>query len=457
MRLFKASLVISVIVVTALGIPLNSVLSEHGRTQMLDSRAAKRPSQDIFYTPPMGYEKHTPGAILKSRTIPDSITSRYSGVPVNLASVQQFLFRTTDALGNASAAVTTVLVPKQADPTKLLSYQYPYDVIDSDCVPSYTLQSGYLADPQSGAASPLMYLVIAALNKGWYINLPDHEGLKAAWTAGLIEGHTTLDSIRAILRSSSTTNVSTAAKVAMWGYSGGSIGSEWAAELQPSYAPELNLVGSAFGGIAPNRSNVLALGTIKTPFPGFLIGPMLGLAAAYPNMSSFLDAQLKPENASSFRRGLTDCLGNAKFPAGVVADYFKNPKTAISDPVPVSLFKWGSSFGLHGTPKIPLYVHQAIYDGLEPIADPDTYVANMCKAGAAIQYVRDSANKHPTEAIAGAAGAFSWLIDRLGGTPAPTTCTSANVAITTLAQSQATLYGSAIFSSLSAAYTSAGG
>ena len=31
----------------------------------------------------------------------------------------------------------------------------------------------------------------------------------------------------------------------MLGYSGGSIATEWASELAPSYAPELNIIGAA--------------------------------------------------------------------------------------------------------------------------------------------------------------------------------------------------------------------
>jgi hypothetical protein len=43
----------------------------------------------------------------------------------------------------------------------------------------------------------------------------------------------------------------------MWGYSGGSLATEWAAELQPTYAPELNFAGAALGGLVPNITSVL--------------------------------------------------------------------------------------------------------------------------------------------------------------------------------------------------------
>ena len=40
-----------------------------------------------------------------------------------------------------------------------------------------------------------------------------------------------------------------ATQVGIFGYSGGSIAGEWASELAPAHAPELNLVGTAIGGV----------------------------------------------------------------------------------------------------------------------------------------------------------------------------------------------------------------
>ncbi|WP_280295038.1 lipase family protein, partial [Nocardia abscessus] len=37
------------------------------------------------------------------------------------------------------------------------------------------------------------------------------------------------------------------------GFCGGAIASGWAAQLAPEYAPELNLVGAAFGGVPAAR------------------------------------------------------------------------------------------------------------------------------------------------------------------------------------------------------------
>ena len=68
-----------------------------------------------------------------------------------------------------------------------------------------------------------------ALGRGWYVNVPDYEGPTASFIAGVQEGHAILDSVRAVL--SSGFGLTADVSYALWGYSGGSIASEWAAEV----------------------------------------------------------------------------------------------------------------------------------------------------------------------------------------------------------------------------------
>ena len=60
----------------------------------------------------------------------------------------------------------------------------------------------------------------------------------------------TLDSIRAAFNASAVETASDA-RVALLGYSGGAIASEWVAELAPTYAPDVNArsIGAAIGGV----------------------------------------------------------------------------------------------------------------------------------------------------------------------------------------------------------------
>ena len=84
-----------------------------------------------------------------------------------------------------------------------------------------------------------------------------------------MSGHAVLGGIRAMLSvdcaaeffglSSATARKRDANDIpryALWGYSGGAVASEFAAELQVRYAPELQFAGVAIGGLTPNISSI---------------------------------------------------------------------------------------------------------------------------------------------------------------------------------------------------------
>lgn len=187
------------------------------------------PLQDPWYSAPDGFESAKPGDVLRIRKAPGNLTSLAS----NCSSAYNILYRTTNSQYKPDWAVTTVFVPVSASPA-LLSYQIPYDSAWLDASPSYAFYTSdgtrYLSDVSTG------------LSFGWFVNVPDYEGPLASFTAGVMSGHATIDSIRAAFNANETLGLDVDARYAMWGYSGGALASEWAAELQVQYAPEVSLV-----------------------------------------------------------------------------------------------------------------------------------------------------------------------------------------------------------------------
>lgn len=100
------------------------------------------PSEDPFYDQPANISTYKAGDVIRSRSVDPQLES-FLSFPVNISvkAVSQFLFRTTDNLGDAAAAVVTLIEPYNSDPTKLLGYQTFYDSANADCSPSYTLQA----------------------------------------------------------------------------------------------------------------------------------------------------------------------------------------------------------------------------------------------------------------------------------------------------------------------------
>jgi hypothetical protein len=209
------------------------------------------PAQDPFYRAPPGFENAVPGTILASRLAPAKLEI-LNLIPINIKEVTQLLYRTTNAMGQPEVTVTTVLVPENASYDKVVNYQVAEDSGGQiNCAPSYTLQTGSQA-LYAGTGDVEMLLIIGALDEGWIVNTPDWEGPNSTFIEGFQAGQATLDSVRAVLSSGNITGVEKDAKVNMWGYSGGALASEWAMELQASYAPELKFVGAAIGGVTPN-------------------------------------------------------------------------------------------------------------------------------------------------------------------------------------------------------------
>jgi hypothetical protein len=78
----------------------------------------------------------------------------------------------------------------------------------------------------------------------------------------------------------------------MVGYSGGSIATEWASELAPSYAPELPIVGAAEGGIPVDYAHNLSyINGDNDGWAGVIPAVLVGTARAFGlNLSTYLSS-----------------------------------------------------------------------------------------------------------------------------------------------------------------------
>jgi hypothetical protein len=406
-------------------------------------RAPVLPQDDPFYTPPAGYEITAPGTVLRTRPVPNKLAA-FSAFPQNMANAWQILYRTTDALGNAEATVTTVMEPHNPDNTKLLSYQVAEDSAYLGCAPSYVLQSGTgLSDTASQAE---LLLMDAALDRGWYVNTPDYEGPKSAFTAGLQAGQATLDSIRAVLQSTNVTNVSANATVAMWGYSGGALASGWAAELQPTYAPELNISGAAIGG-TPGDLNATLNEVNKGMFCGLIPAGIVGLCQQYPDLNEFVIANLKPDKKDDFFKANSQCLDGdtTQYAFQDMFSYFTNSSVLQSD-IAVKILE-ENKMGKY-VPKIPLHMYHSANDEMVPIAPTEALITQYCSQGVNIEFVKDELSEHIILAITGAADALIWLNDRFNGVPVKQGCSNRTTVTSVLDPGALPVFGEIIFNLL---------
>ncbi|KAJ4393962.1 hypothetical protein N0V93_003179 [Gnomoniopsis smithogilvyi] len=397
-----------------------------------DSTQAIPPSEDPWYTAPDGYESTSPGAILRNRTAPNSLIQAAGS---NCSTAYQLLYRTTASQGNATFAVNTVLVPQ--DPTNaLLSYQIPYDSAYINSSPSYTLSQQVYSD------------IKIALGKGYFVTVPDYEGPLASFTAGHMSGYATLDGVRATLNGAELYGLSDDTLYATWGYSGGALATEWAAELQADYASELSFAGSAMGGLTPNVTTVLE--TINLKISAGLAPPaIIGLLSQWPAAKEWLYSKLTTNTVGTYTaanflaaENYTLSQAESSYEFQNIYKYFVDGLSDITDPTVSGVVDQDGVMGLHGVPLMPVYVYKTINDQISPIADTDALVASFCEQGANILYQRNTVGTHGTEEVYGDPAATLFLDAVLTGTYADayttTGCTVQNVTV----ESQGGTFGS---------------
>ncbi|OJD11291.1 hypothetical protein AJ78_07909 [Emergomyces pasteurianus Ep9510] len=379
-------------------------------SQLLNPRNPVLPENDPFYVPPAGFEDTAPGSILRYRKTPAPL---FGVMPVKLSGAYQILYRTSDNFGRPAATVSTILIPKGVDFSKVLSYQFAEDSGSPNCAPSYVILKG--ADPGGkmgiSTSHKEMIVVVTALARGWIVTIPDVEGSTAAFLANHRAGHAVLDGIRATLASKEITGIPKNAAVAMWGYSGGSLATGFAAELQPSYAPDLSIVGAALGGTVPDIKKALsAINNGK--HAGLIPAGVLGLAHEYPEIKAIVDEHLISEKREDFMQALVECLNanEVRFRGNDIFSYFKSG-VAILDLDPVNRALEENSMGQH-VPEIPLLIYKAIKDEVSLVDDTTALVNNYCSHGASVDYRLSEVGDHSTMAILGAADALFWLNQR---------------------------------------------
>jgi hypothetical protein len=390
------------------------------------------PTDDPFYTPPAGYESSPHGTILATRS-PPSLIAALGVLPVPLKSAHQILYRSTDSFGNPSSTVTTVLVPlTNSSPSRLLSYQVAQDSAYLNCAPSYAFQALSSSDGLLGTAGTQIEILAigAALAEGWIVTIPDHEGPNAAFLANTRGGQHVLDGIRATLASGL---VDPNAKIAMWGYSGGSLVSSFAAELAPTYAPELlasnALIGVALGGAVPNITTALPYLT-ASPFAGLVPGGIIGLANEYASIAAKVSANLLPNKAEYFNKARTQCLGAnllSFLGQDVLADYFTSEELFFSDPEVLSVTN-ANAMGQRPIPaSVPVFMYKGVQDQISPVEDTDALYNFYCTGGARVEYIRDVSAEHATLLITGVPSAVQWIKWRFEGDVVPAGCVKRNV------------------------------
>lgn len=363
------------------------------------------PYDDPFYRPPAGFEAKPPGSVLGTR----SVTVTGLGLPVPVDS-WQFLVRSTDARDAPTAVVGTLMVPQApypAGPRPLVSYQPATDSLGDQCNPSYKLRAG------TEAELPLMW---QALQQGWAVVVTDYQGPKNAFAAGRMAGHAVLDGIRGALALPGNGLAGSGTPVGMWGYSGGGLATSWAAELQPGYAPELEIAAVASGG-TPADLTAAARQIDGGIASGLVLLASVGISRAYPEMLALLN----DAGRAMVQRIGDMCIGEAvsAFPFRRLNEFTHSPDP-LAEPVAGTVME-ANHLGRR-PPAAPVLLYHSILDELIPFPTAQQLHRDWCRGGATVTLHADALSEHTSLAATGAPLAVGYMASRFAGLPAPANC-----------------------------------
>ncbi|WP_137147445.1 lipase family protein [Mycolicibacterium sp. CR10] len=371
------------------------------------------PAKDPFYEPPPGFEHARPGTVLRSR----DVELAFLGLVPQKFHATQLLYRSTNLHGEPAAAVTTVVVPTERasrGPLPIVSYQCAIDAVAGRCFPSYALRRGAKA---VGAVAQFEFLLVAAaLAEGWAVSVPDHEGTAGIWGAPFEPGYHVLDGVRAALNHDGF-GLTPESPIGLWGYSGGGLASAWAAEVQGTYAPELNVVGAVLGSPVGDLGHTFRRlnGSIYAGLPALVVA---ALTHVYPDLDRVIQEHATEDGKATLARieKMTTAHAMIRLAGKDMAHLIDRPlEEVLLTPEVQHVFdsiKLGTC-----APAAPVLVVQAVHDRIISVEDIDELTETYTKGGASVTYHRDMLSEHLLLHPMSAPMTLRWLRDRFAGRP----------------------------------------
>jgi pimeloyl-ACP methyl ester carboxylesterase len=265
----------------------------------------------------------------------------------------------------------------------------------------------------------------AYLLAGFIVTVPDYEGTNLDWGAGQESGYGTLDAIRA---TESYLGAASSTKVGMVGYSGGAIATEWAAELAPSYAPALHIIGAAAGGVPVDFAHNLTYINGDDDWSGVIPAVLVSLGRAFGvNITQYL---------SSYGEELTsqvssECIATfASAYPGLTIQQLLLPQYSNPFDVPalVTILNHLIMGTSGGTPAEPLLLgvgdSDGTGDGIMIDGDVQALAHEYCQRGVPVTFTVYPGLPHSDAAVPFEAQALAFLEGQFNGAAAPNGCAS---------------------------------
>jgi hypothetical protein len=355
-----------------------------------------------FYEPPADLAGYAPGDLVRAEPMQAFLLP---GVRLR-ARGWRVLYRSTGACGEPTAVSGTVLLPAtpRAEPTPLVGFAIGTHGMGDAAAPSRLLARGLDYE----AASIAMVLA-----HGWAVAITDYQGLGTpgdhTYLVGRALGPNVLDCMRAA-RGLHPHELPADGPAAVVGYSEGGAAAGWAAQLQPTYAPDVAL-RAVVAGAAPADPELGGRELEGTFFSFFAAYGAIGYAAAYPEL------QLEPLLTPDGRARLSSVRNSTIVGAALRGPHFARGSD-LTTPSILDLPDWQARFGENRlgaiAPPAPVLLHHAPPDAVVRFRQSITLRDEWRALGAdARLYATPGPLDHASAGLVGTRVGLNWLAERL--------------------------------------------
>ncbi|MEU5085322.1 lipase family protein [Streptomyces sp. NPDC021356] len=391
-----------------------------------------------FYNPPAQLPA-ADGALIRSEHLPLALSLPSLDGPLP-GRATRLMYKSTDSNG-APVAVTGAYIeptaPWKGTGARPLVVVAPGTMGQGDqCAASLGLEHPLSLNGRTVSVGYEDLSVYRLLAQGTAVVVTDYVGLGATdrlhTYVNRVDGaHAVLDAARAA-RAVAGASVTAASRVGLFGYSQGGGATAAAAELQPSYAPDVPLAGT-YAGAPPADLTEVTEGIDGSELAGALGWSLNGFLQTDPELRPIAEAHLNAAGKAALADLSTMCVGDAILHYG----YAKSTKWTTDGK------SLGAIIGADATlrafldtqrigrlePAGPVRVATGVSDDLVPHGQARQLAVDWCRKGADVTYapvvlpnVVSPLLNHFGPLLADQGTAVSWLTDRLAGKPAPSNC-----------------------------------
>ncbi|MGX1515965.1 lipase family protein [Streptomyces collinus] len=432
-----AAAVVAALALGAQAVPAAAADGPAGESTTTTSRGVEIPA---FYTPP----SELPGA--------DGTLVRHEPLPLALSlpgidgplpgRATRLMYKSTDANGEAVAVTGAYIEPAarwRGDGPRPLVAVAPGTMGQGDqCAASMALEHPLQLNGQTVSVGYEDLSVYRLLLRGVAVVVTDYVGLgttdRLHTYVNRVDGaHAVLDAVRAA-RSLDSASVTSESRVGLFGYSQGGGATAAAAELQPSYAPDVQLAGT-YAGAPPADLTEVTRAIDGSDLAGALGWSLNGFLQTEPALRPIADRYINEAGQKALKDLSTMCVGDALFGYGgdSSTDWTKTGQS-ISDVIraePVlQTFLAEQRIGSL-KPAGPVRVATGTSDDLVPHGQARRLAVDWCGKGAQVTYVPvllpgvgSGLLNHFAPLLTDQGNAISWLTDRLSGERAGSNCWS---------------------------------